>query len=91
MKNGFKIAALTLALLAGTSCAKAEEAKAKAAEVAKRDAELLAKAQDRVVARYVQQQKTKGVTVTPTAIAPPAGPAVGAPAAPVKPSSPPPK
>jgi hypothetical protein len=37
--------------------AKAEEAKKKAAETAKKDAELLAKAQDRAVERYKKAQK----------------------------------
>ena len=67
--------------------AKAEEAKVKAAEVAKKDAELLGKAQDRVAARYIQQQKAKGVTVKPTVIAPPAAaPAAPAAAAPTPPA-----
>jgi hypothetical protein len=42
--------------------AKAEEAKAKAADAAKKDAEQLAAAQDRVVAHY---KKEKGKTVEP--------------------------
>lgn len=43
---------------------KAEEAKKKAAETAKKDADDLAKAQDRVADRYKKQQKTaaKGTT-----------------------------
>ena len=45
--------------------AKAEEAKATAAAVAKKDEESLAKAQDRIVSRYLQQQKTKGVSAKP--------------------------
>jgi len=59
--------------------AKAEEAKAKAAEAAKNDAELLTKAQDRVVERYIEEQKAKGVVVKPTPIAPTAGAAAKAP------------
>lgn len=51
--------------------AKAAEAKAKAAEAAKLNAELLAKAQDRVAARYIEAQKAKGIVVKPTPIAPP--------------------
>ena len=47
----------------------AEEAKLKAAEVAKKEAELLGKYQDLVATRYIQEQKAKGVTVTPTPIA----------------------
>ncbi len=38
--------------------AKAEEAKKKAADTAKKDGELLAKAQDRAVDRYKKQNKT---------------------------------
>jgi hypothetical protein len=49
--------------------AKAEEAKATADAVAKKDAELLAKAQDRVASHYIQQQKAKGITVKPAPIA----------------------
>ncbi len=60
--------------------AKAEEAKAKAAEAGKKDADLLHKAQDRVAARYIQQQKAKGATVKPTPIAAAAPPAAAAPA-----------
>jgi hypothetical protein len=55
--------------------AKAAEAKAKADDAAKKDNELLSKAQDRVAARYIKEQKAKGITVTPTPIAPPAAPA----------------
>ncbi len=52
--------------------AKGEEAKAKAADAAKKDGELLAKSQDRVADRYVKSQKAKGVAVKPTPIAAPA-------------------
>ena len=58
--------------------AKAEATKAKAAEAAKKEAELLAKAQDRVAGRYIQQQRGKGVTVKPAPIA--AAAPAGAPA-----------
>jgi len=53
--------------------AKVALAKEKAADAAKKDAELLAKSQDRVVSHYVQQQKAKGVTAksAPIVIAPP--------------------
>ena len=61
--------------------AKAAEAKAKAAETAKAEAELLGKAQDRVAEAYINEQKSKGVIVKPTPIAPPAPAA--APATPV--------
>ncbi len=62
--------------------AKAEEAKAAAAEKAKVEAELLGKAQDRVAEKYIKEQKAKGVIVKPTPIVPPAPPAAAAPAAP---------
>jgi len=55
--------------------AKAEETKAKAAEAAKIEGELLAKSQDRVADRYIKAQKAKGVTVKPTPIAVAAAPA----------------
>lgn len=51
--------------------AKAEEAKVKAADAAKKDAESLSKAQDRVAQRYIEAQKAKGISVTPTPIAVP--------------------
>ena len=62
--------------------AKAEEAKAAAAEKAKVEAELLGKAQDRVAEKYIKEQKAKGVIVKPTPIAPPAAAAPAAAAAP---------
>jgi hypothetical protein len=55
--------------------AKADEAKAKAADVAKKDGEQLGKAQDRVAERYIKAQKAKGVIVKPTPIAVAAAPA----------------
>jgi len=58
--------------------AKAEEAKAKAAEAAKKDAEMLSKAQDRVAAYYLQQQKAKGVTPKPASVTPAPAPATAA-------------
>ena len=60
--------------------ATAEEAKVKASEVAKKEAELLAKSQDAVASRYIQEQKAKGVIVKPTPIAAPPAPAAAAPA-----------
>ena len=70
--------------------AKAEEAKLKAAETAKMEAELLGKSQDRVAERYIKEQKAKGITVKPTPIPPPpAAPAVAAaPAAPAPAAAP---
>jgi hypothetical protein len=62
--------------------AKAEEATTKAADAAKKEAELLSKAQDRVAHRYIEEQKAKGITVTPTPLAVPVAsatpPAAGA-------------
>lgn len=61
--------------------AKAAEAKAKAGEAAKKEAEQLGKAQDLVAGRFIQQQKAKGVIVKPTPIAAAApAPATSAPA-----------
>ena len=68
--------------------AKAEEAKAAAAEKAKVEAELLGKAQDRVAEKYIKEQKAKGVIVKPTPIAPPAPLAAAAPAAPAAAAAP---
>ena len=68
--------------------AKAEEAKAAAAEKAKVEAELLGKAQDRVAEKYIKEQKAKGVIVKPTPIAPPAPPAAAVPAAPAAAAAP---
>jgi hypothetical protein len=88
-------AALALALMAGmanakipapvlddAAKAKAAEAKAKADDAAKKDAEMLGKAQDQVAARYIKEQKAKGITVKPTPIVAAAAPAAPAPAAP---------
>lgn len=66
---------------------KAEEAKAAAAEKAKAEVEQLGKAQDRVAEAYIKDQKTKGVIVKPTPIAPPAPPSAAAPTAPVAPAA----
>jgi hypothetical protein len=85
MTTGATFAKLPTPQLNDEQKAKAEDAKAKAAETAKKDGELLGKSQDRVADRYIKSQKAKGVTVTPTPItvaaAPP--PAVKATAAPV--------
>lgn len=64
--------------------AKAAETKAKGAAAAKKAAEDLAKAQDRVADGYIKAQKAKGVIVKPTPIAAPAAPAPAAAAAPAK-------
>ena len=58
--------------------ATAEEAKVKATEVAKKEAALLAKSQDLVANRYIQEQKAKGITVKPTPIAAPPAPVAAA-------------
>jgi hypothetical protein len=62
---------------------KAEEAKAKAAETAKVEAELLAKYQDGVASKYAIKLKAEGKEFKPTAIPAPAP--VAAPAATVVP------
>jgi hypothetical protein len=48
--------------------AEAAEAKAKAIEAAKKDAEMLAKAQDRIAERYRKEMKLKGATVQPLVV-----------------------
>ena len=79
------------ALLSAGVCAKlpelteeqkaaAAEKKAKADEATKKGNEQLAVAQDQVAAKYIAQMKAKGITVTPTPIAPPAPPAAAVPA-----------
>lgn len=79
MKSGNLLAAGALAFALGTGLghakipvppmddaakAKAEEAKTKAADAAKMDAELLAKAQDRVAEHY-KKEKAKGAEPAP--------------------------
>jgi hypothetical protein len=54
--------------------AKAEEKKVKDAETAKKDTELLGKAQDKVAERYIKAMAEKGVVVKPTALPPPPTP-----------------
>ena len=49
--------------------AKAAEAKAKTDEAAAKEKAQLTGAQDRAAARYIKEQKAKGVTVKPTPIA----------------------
>jgi hypothetical protein len=56
--------------------AAAEEKKAKDAATADAEKAALNRAMDRVATRYIGEQKAKGVTVTPTPIAPPPGPPV---------------
>ncbi len=91
MTTGAVYAKLPAPQLTDEQKAKAEETKAKAADAAKKDGELLTKSQDRVADRYIKAQKAKGITVKPTPIvvaaapAPAAKPAVApAPAAPAK-------
>jgi hypothetical protein len=66
--------------------AAAEEKKAKDAAAAAADAALLTRAQDRVAARYIAEERAKGVTIKPQmSSTPPAAPApAAAPAAPAK-------
>jgi hypothetical protein len=61
--------------------AAAEEKKAKDATTAAAAAAAQARAEDRVAARYIAEQKAKGVIIHPTPIAPPAARAAGAPPA----------
>lgn len=62
--------------------AKADETKAKAAATTEADKKKLAEVQDRVAARYIEQQKAKGITVKPTPVVAAApAPAAAAPAA----------
>ena len=61
----FGLAVAKLPPLTDEQKAAAEAKKEKDAEVAKKDAADLAKAQDRVAARYVADQRAKGKTVTP--------------------------
>ena len=56
--------------------AKVEEAKSKAADATKIDADLLGLAQDRVAAGYIRKQKAKGIAVKPTAVQAPSPPAL---------------
>jgi hypothetical protein len=84
-----------LALLAGLACAKlpppppadpakAEEAKQKAAEAAKKDAELLVKYMDKAAMNYAAKAKSENKEFKPQlgpGIPPPPAPAAGAPAA----------
>jgi hypothetical protein len=97
MKHGFKqlVFCVTLSMVSASvlaklpppseeAKAKAEEAKVKKAEADKKAAEQLSAAMDKVAARYIAQQKAKGIVVKPTPIvaaAPPAAPAAAAPAA----------
>lgn len=82
--SAFSLGALAkLPPLTDEQKAKAEEAKAAAAEKAKLDAEQLGKVQDRVAEKYIKEQKAKGIIVKPTPIPPPAPPAAAPAAAPV--------
>ena len=58
--------------------AKAEEAKAKAAEVAKKEAADLGRYQDKSAERYFREMKAAGKTVPPSTWVPPAPPPVAA-------------
>jgi hypothetical protein len=61
----FGLAVAKLPPLTDEQKAAATAKKEKDAEVAKKDAADLAKAQDRVAAKYIADQKAKGKTVTP--------------------------
>ena len=101
MKHGFKqlvfcsilslVSASVLAKLPPPSeeaKAKAEEAKVKKAEADKKAAEQLAAAMDKVAARYIAQQKAKGIVVKPTPIVAAAPAVAGAAPAPATAAAP---
>jgi hypothetical protein len=75
LTTGGVLAKLPTPQLTDEQKVKAEEAKAKAADTAKKEGEQLAKSQDRVAEHYIKAQKAKGVTVKPTPIAMAAAPA----------------
>lgn len=60
LNAGFANAKIPVAPMDDAAKAKAEETKAKAADAAKKDAELLAKSQDRVAERYKKGQGKGG-------------------------------
>ena len=70
----FGLAVAKLPPLTDEQKAAAAAKKEKDAEVAKKDAAELAKVQDRVAAKYIADQRAKGKTVTPQAIAAPPAP-----------------
>jgi hypothetical protein len=71
LSGGLAQAKIPVAPMDDAAKAKAEETKAKAADAAKKDAELLAKSQDRVAERYKKDQ-AKGGNAAPAikAVAP---------------------
>lgn len=75
LSAGLAHAKITAPPMDDAAKAKAEEAKGKAADAAKKDAELLAKSQDRVVEGY---KKGQGKDATPAPAAKGAKPAVAA-------------
>ncbi len=77
------IAKLPTPVLTDEQKAKAEETKAKAAEVAKKEAADLGRYQDKSAERYFREMKAAGKTVPPSTWVPPAPP----PAAAAQPSS----
>ena len=77
MSVGAVCAKLPAPVLTDEQKAAAEAAKVKAADVAKKEGESLSKSQDRVAARYIAEQRAKGITVKPTPIA--AAPVAAAP------------
>ena len=70
----FGLAVAKLPPLTDEQKAAAAAKKEKDAEVAQKDAGDLAKAQDRVAAKYTAEQKAKGKTVTPQTVATPPPP-----------------
>lgn len=80
------IAKLPTPVLTDEQKAKAEEAKVKAVEVAKKDAADLARSQDRTAERYFREMKAAGKTVPPSTWVPPAPPAPAPGAVPPQPA-----
>jgi hypothetical protein len=76
--NSSVLAKLPVATPTPESIAKADEAKAKAAETAKKESDLLAKYQDDVAGKYAAKLRSEGKEFKPTPIPVPA--AVAAPA-----------
>lgn len=67
LSAGLAVAKIPVPPMDDAAKAKAEETKAKAADAAKKDAELLAKSQDRVVERYKKGQGKAATKPAPAA------------------------
>jgi hypothetical protein len=83
------IAKLPTPVLTEEQKAKVEEAKAKAADAAKKDSADLARYQDRVADKWFAESKKAGKSVPPSTWVPPAPqPAAATPVAPIAPTTP---